>query len=285
MKLALLASALVVAGLGAAIWWGSMHWSAATAQIVDRLRDRSDVRTPARSISVKPVDDLPAPVARYFRYALKEGQPPIRATRITQAGELRAMDATKDGWKPFAATQYLSPQSPGFVWDASIRMALLLPVRVRDAYADGEASGQVSFLSLVTLAEERGTPELNAGALHRYLAESVWVPTALLPRAGLAWSPIDGNTALATLTDSQTTVSLEFRFSDAGEITSIYTPGRFAYLDGRYQLLPWEGHFRNYQERAAMRIPTEADVEWHLPSGRFPVWRGRIVDVEYELVR
>jgi len=54
MKLALLASALVVAGLGAAIWWGSMHWSAATAQIVDRLRDRSDVRTPARSISVNP---------------------------------------------------------------------------------------------------------------------------------------------------------------------------------------------------------------------------------------
>lgn len=36
-------------------------------------------------------------------------------------------------------------------------------------------------------ATERGRPELNERALHRFLAESAWYPTALLPRDELSW--------------------------------------------------------------------------------------------------
>ncbi|WP_425532220.1 DUF6920 family protein [Aromatoleum anaerobium] len=48
----------------------------------------------------------------------------------------------------------------------------------------GVGSGQAQLLSAVTVASDRDKPELNSGSLHRYLAEAVWYPTALLPSAG-----------------------------------------------------------------------------------------------------
>ena len=137
------------------------------------------------------------------------------------------------------------------------------------------------ILSLVPLVDASDNAELNAGALQRYLAEAVWFPTALLPSDVMKWNAIDASRALGTLSDSGTTVSLEFHFSDAGEITDVFTPGRYREVDGKYELTPWRGHFRNYQERDGMRIPLEADVEWQLPEGAFPYWKGRIIEVQY----
>jgi len=156
---------------------------------------------------------------------------------------------------------------------------------VRDAYVAGQGSMQAKILSLVTVVDEREKAELNAGALQRYLAEAVWFPTALLPSEEVKWRAIDNSRALATLTDSGTTVSLEFHFNDVGEIKGVFTPGRYREVNGKYESAPWAGHFRNYKERDGMRIPVEGDVEWQLPGRSFPYWKGRIVEVEYDFAR
>ena len=274
---------LVGAGVGLAAWSSSTYWHRTTLQLIDKFTQ--PISQPGlKTVTFKNFERLPSPVARYLRFALTEGQPLIRSVRISQVGELRN-GGIKDRWLPFKATQFISPQPLGFVWDASIHIAPLMRVRVRDAYVAGQGLAQVNAFSLVTLANEYGKAELTAGALQRYLAEAVWCPTALLPTAGVQWSPIDSDKALATLTNSGSTVSLEFHFSSAGEITKIYTPGRYREVNGKYELTPWEGHYRNYQERDGMQIPTEGDVEWHLPSGRLPVWKGRNVKVEYDFAQ
>ncbi|MEK9138381.1 MAG: DUF6544 family protein, partial [Bacteroidota bacterium] len=254
-----------------------------TSEFVEKLIPaipRGEIKT----VSFDKFQQLPTPVAKYFRWALKEGQPMIRSARIIWAGEFRTRTAD-DGWSHFDAKQYFWAEPRGFVWDASIGMAPLMKVRVRDAYVAGQGSMQGKILSLVTVVDEHGKAELNAGALQRYLAESVWFPTALLPSEGVKWSAIDNNRALAAFTDSGTTVSLEFHFNDDGEITGVFTPGRYREVNGKYELTPWAGHFRTYEERDGMRIPVEADVEWQLPGGNFPYWKGRIVEVEYDFVR
>src|SRR5205085_5598411 len=101
----------------------------------------------------------------------------------------------------------------GFLWDAKVRVAPLVHVRVRDAYIAGQGQGAVSLLSAFEMSAESGGSELNAGELYRYLAEAVWYPTALLPREGLIWHAIDHDKALATLTHANTTVSIEFRLT------------------------------------------------------------------------
>ncbi len=280
---------LTLTGLGLAsavalaILLASVRWNGATRQLVEMLHQAIPTRE-ITTVTFREFDQLPAPVARYLRLALKEGQPFIRSARIIQSGQFRANEA-ENGWRPFKAKEYFSSRPPAFVWDASIRMAPLMDVRVRDGYVAGQASMQGKLLSLATVIDARGKAELNAGALQRYLAEAVWFPTALLPGEGVRWSAIDNNRALATLTDSDATVSLEFHFNDSGEIASVSTPGRYREINGRYELTPWAGHFRRYEVRDGMRIPVEGEVEWRPSDGNIPYWKGQITEVDYEFAQ
>jgi hypothetical protein len=232
-------------------------------------------------VSFAGFDRLPAPVARYFKAVLKEGQPLIQVARFSQHGTLRTSE-TRDTWSPFEARQVSTATPPGFIWDAKVRVAPFIHVRVRDGYVAGMASGQVSLLSLIPLGRDRGRAELNDGALHRYLAEAVWYPTALLPRAGLQWTSIDDHRALATMTDQGNTVSLEFRFNVADEVSGVYAASRYRKVGGRYELTPWEGHFTGYEVRDGMRVPLEGEAGWYLSGEWQAVWRGTVTGIRYE---
>ena len=282
-KLTLLGLAVFVAGLALALWLGSRSQQRALSQLGEPLVRFSSPRGAAQ-VNLNDLTGLPAPVARYFTRVLQQEQPIIQLARFTQAGTLRT-DAKNDRWLKFEASQIVAPPAIGFLWNARVAMAPLLHVRVRDALIAGQGSGQVSFLSAFTVAAAGGNLEMNSGALHRYLAEAAWYPTALLPRAKLRWSAIDDNTALATLTDNGVTVSLEFRFNTAGEVAGFYTPARWGTFDGGYKQVPWEGHFRNYVNRGGILVPSEGEVGWYLAGKWRSVWKGTITEATYEFAR
>lgn len=225
-------------------------------------------------------NELPEPVARYLRWSLALSNP-IRTIRVKQVGTLRT-DVQSARWLPFEAEHRVAPHGIGFVWNARVKIFLLLHVRVRDAYIEGEGSGQVALLSAFPVSRASGTPEMNSGSLHRFLAEAVWYPTALLPSEKLRWDAIDANRALATLTDHGISVSLEFRFAETGEVTGIYTPGRWGTFGGRYEQRPWEGHFRRYAERDGALVPTEGDIGWYVDGTWHAVWIGTITEFNAE---
>jgi hypothetical protein len=271
----------VLGSAATALATGILLWNRATARAVGRLV--SETASEPEAFSREQLADLPAPVIRYFEFALAPGRPLIRTARIEHSGEFRSgLDAP---WAPFTSVQHFSSDPPGFVWDAAIRMGPMPPiltVRVRDGYFQGTGSMQARIASLIPVVNAQGGKELAAGALQRYLAESVWFPTALLPRKGLTWEPIDDSSARATLTDSGVSVSLEFRFGEEGEIVGIYTPARFRDVNGTPVPTPWEGSFRSYGRVGGMMVPREGEVAWILPEGRLSYWRGQIVRVEYD---
>jgi hypothetical protein len=233
------------------------------------------------------LEPLPPPVVRYFRRVLRDRQPAIRVARLLQRGQFRSKESVDPaaGWRPFTATQVFSADPPGFVWDARIRMAPFMDVQVRDACVDGRASMVAALLAVIPVVDESDRDELREGALHRYLAESVWFPTALLPRDGIEWSEIDDSHARATLTDGNTSVSLDFEFAPGGEIVAAFTPGRLRALSGQagqYERRPWGGRYGRYEDREGIRVPTEAEVYWVTEGREQPYYRGRLVSVEYE---
>ena len=181
---------------------------------------------------------------------------------------------------PFAARHTVDPVAAGFEWIARVRAAPLASLTVRDTLKDGKGGGEVRLWSALRLAYAANTPEMNSGALHRYLAEAPWYPTALLPSSSLAWRSIDHSRALATLTSHGVTVSLEFGFNAADEVTRIYGQrwGRF----GRtYKQVPWEGHFSDYEERDGFIIPLKGQVGWYENASWECVWRGEIRHATY----
>lgn len=218
---------------------------------------------------------LPDPVQRYLESALTDGQPRTRTARLEQRGEVRLGDS----WKSFTATQHVAVGPPGFVWDATVRFLPFLPVRVVDAYVDGEGSLRAKLLSALTVSAAAPGPELNESELLRYLAESVWMPTALLPGAGVEWEAIDDRSVRATLEDGETTASLVFHF-EGDEVRRVHTEARYRREDD--DVAPWTGYFGAYEEFDGVRVPTEAEVEWNLSDGDQPYWRGEIEAVAYD---
>jgi len=251
-----------------------------TSQPAGKL-GRAAVAGETDRFSSKDLVGLPTPVVRYFQEVIREGRPLVRSARIVQEGEMR-MREEDDHWSPFDATEDYSVSPPGFVWNATIRMGLVMRVRVRDSYLAGEGSIRGKVYSVIPVVNERGKPELNLGALQRYLAEAVWFPTALLPRAGVKWQEIDDRRALATLSDCGISASMEFGFNERGEVAYVFTPGRYREVGGKFELTPWEVRCDKYEERDGFRIPSEAEVAWRPPGASFVWWRGRVVDVAYD---
>ncbi len=280
-KWLLIVSGVIVIASIIAVLIGQARESSKVNELVETLI-QSASQPETNIVDFDSFSELPPPVVRYFKHVLVDGQKLIRTARMRQSGVLRT-SVMNERWSAFTARQLIVPPATGFIWNAKVMMPLATYVRVLDSYIDGAGSGRVSILSAFAVAFEAGVPELNSGALHRYLAESVWFPTALLPQSGVIWSPINDHSAMATLTDRGTTVSLEFRFNEVGEVIGIYSPSRFGIFDGGYKQVPWEGHFRDYQVRAGMRVPLYGEVGWYVDGALQIVWKGDLVDVRYEL--
>jgi hypothetical protein len=255
---------ILVSALIIAVWIGARRQQHTLSAQIDRLIRSGTADSDAAAPGPDCLDTVPAVVSRYLRHAIGTTQQ-IQEVRIRQTGTLRT-DVRAERWMPFEAEHIVVPPAAGFVWNARVRIAPLAHVRVRDALIEGKGFGQVSFFSAFTVSAAANTPEMNSG----------WYPTALLPGPTLRWTGIDATRALATLTDHGISVSLEFRFGNAGEVTGIYTPGRWGTFPDGYQQVPWEGHFRGYQERDGVRVPTEGEVGWYVDNTWHSVWKGTV---------
>jgi hypothetical protein len=269
-----LAGATVLAAL-AALSVGTIRMHQSTARAVRRLLDGA-AGDPSRPRPSRPWHGLPEPVARYFGRALPAGPIPPRAARIVQRGRFRVGGRSC----PLVAVQHLAADPPGFVWDASIALAPLVSIRVRDSYLRGEADMSARLLATVRLVERRGDEELARGALQRYLAEAVWFPPALLPQAGVHWTARDSSSAIASIADGPHIASVEFQFDAAGDVVGVVAPDRPRFVAGDYVPTPWRCRFADHAERNGMRIPLSGRAAWRLPGGEVEYWTGRIVEAE-----
>lgn len=268
---------LILVSLGIAAIYGNYSWQSDT----DRLRAKltSGQRTIKPKIyDQKELEGLPAPVQRFFRTVIKDGQAIVSAVKVSQQG-LFNLNEMEDKWSPFTATQLVITQRPGFDWDARIQMTPGLNAFVHDTYLLGFGSLHASLLGLFTLAKMHGAPENNQGELLRFFAEATWYPTALLPSQGVRWDAIDDTSARGTLTDGATTVSLVFQFNAQGAIDTIRAEARYR---DKLTAMPWCGRFWEYSVRNGMLIPLESEVGWEYPEGTRLYFKGRTTEINHE---
>jgi hypothetical protein len=223
--------------------------------------------------------NVPAVVSRYFDAARVHGRPRVRAALLQQEGDFLVRPPR--GWRPFTATHHFVVQPAEFVWEARIRAFPGIDIHVRDSLLNGIGSMRASLFGVFTLVSLEGTPEMAAGSLQRYLAEAPWCPAALLPSNGVEWTPIDATSARAMVASGPTRVSLDFHFREDGLIDRIFTVARPRMVGTIAVPTPWQGRFDGYAERGGMLIPTSGEVEWLLPEGPQPYWRGRITAASY----
>jgi hypothetical protein len=278
--LALGLAALAIGALGL-VAYGHSRWIASTQALIGEL-EATRLPAPAPRYDARELEGLPAPVQRYFRAALKDGQPIITAATIELRGSFN-LSATGERWKPFTSMQRAVTHRPGFVWDGHVALAPGIAVHVHDAYIAGVGILKPSVLGLYAIADVRGAGEIARDELMRYFAEAAWYPTALLPSQGVRWDAVDDRSAKATLTDGVLSVTMLVAFDGAGMIESSRFEARGAQNDDKSGPTPWEGRWSDYQERNGMRLPMTGEAAWLPASGRKPYFRGTVTSLVHEV--
>jgi len=222
---------------------------------------------------------LPEPVQRWLRHANVVGRDRIRTVRLKQKGFFR--QSPHQPWMPFVAEQYYTTDPPAFLWHATIKATGGLPmVDVKDSLGDGHGKIQVKLGSLVTLTTVTG-PELDQGALLRFLNETMWFPAAAV-YPYIQWSPLDAHSARATISHRGITASAVFDFDEAWNVANM-TADRYRTIGRTFSLDPWSTPITGCGEFHGVRVPTRGEGVWHLPAGDFSYIQLEITDVGYNL--
>jgi hypothetical protein len=277
LGLALGGIAALAIGLNA---YGAARWTDSTRRLLARLEDGRMPATVTRYDAAE-LEGLPAPVQRYFRAVLADGQLIISAVTFEMAGTFN-LSATGEQWKAFTSRQHVIIRRPGFVWDARVAMLPGLTARVVDSYIAGQGMLIAAILGLFKVADLSGDGEIARGEFMRFFAEMVWYPTALLPSQGVRWAAVDARSANATIADGRLTLTLLFRFNDAGLIDSFRAEARGCMVGKEMVMAPWEGSFSDYRMHDGMCVPTAGEVAWLRPEGRKPYFRGTLTALAYE---
>ncbi len=147
----------------------------------------------------------------------------------------------------------------------------------RDTYIVGKGRLTVLLFSLFKIVNSQGE-KTDQGEVFRWIGESVWFPTNLLPSENLQWSPIDSSSTKLTFNHKDISVSYIVNFNDRNEITQMETK---RYM-GEDDLENWVGEFRNYKEINSVIIPTEIKAIWKLKTGDYSYARFNIKKIEYD---
>lgn len=155
-------------------------------------------------------------------------------------------------------------------------------VRVVDSYVLGKGYLQAVVAGVFTVAKIQGGGEIARGEFMRYFAEAVWYPTALLPSQGVRWDAVDEHSANATMVDGPITLTLLFRFNEAGLISSFRAESRGGMVGNKMVMAPWEGTFSNYHLHDGVLVPFTGEVAWLRPEGRKSYFVGTVSQIAYE---
>jgi hypothetical protein len=193
LKVLVIVVFVLAASLAGALVYGAFRWEASTQELRARL-EAARVPVQPQIVHFRELDGLPAPVQRYFRNVLEDGQPMVAGVHVRHSGTFNIGETT-DQWKPFTSDQRVVTQRPGFDWNGRVVVVPGLPVRVHDAYVAGEGILHAALFGLFSLVNLRGTGDVAKGELMRFFAEAAWYPIALLPSQGVRWEKVDDHSA------------------------------------------------------------------------------------------
>jgi hypothetical protein len=127
-------------------------------------------------------------------------------------------------------------------------------------------------------------PDVSRSAAERAAAEAVWIPTALLPRFGVAWSATGDNRIRAQYQIADYPIQVDYSLTDGGQLRSLAFE-RWGDPDGtgEFGLHRFGGDFSAHARFGGVTIPSEGRLGWHHGTDRWSdgeFFRFRITGVD-----
>nr|WP_294941784.1 DUF6544 family protein [uncultured Mucilaginibacter sp.] len=226
---------------------------------------------PKKVFRYEQLNGLPAPVQRYFKHVLKEGQPYINYVRLKHSGKFKPGADKK--WVNIVGEEYFTTAKPGFLWKGETAM-----FTATDRFMDGSGGLKVNIFNTYPMVNGKGS-KFDQGELLRWLGECVWFPTSLLPGEDLRWTAIDNKQAKLTFRYGGLEVHYIVMFDDNNEIIQLQT---MRYM-GDGCLETWVAKLKNYRKINGVMIPFDIEAAWELKQGTLSYADFHLEAIEYNI--
>jgi hypothetical protein len=224
------------------------------------------------------VAELPQPVQRYFLHAIQPGTPLANSVKLKMNGSFRL--SPDKPWLPMQAEQIISAFK-GFVWKAKIGSGLIKFIG-SDYYFNNFGKTRFSIWGIIPVVNAHNQ-DITRSAIGRFVGESFWLPSALLPQNGVIWQAIDDNTIEANMKIDRESVTLTFIIDSNGKLLKMCLP-RWGDKteDSSYAYIPFGGEVLEERTFEGFTIPSQINAGWWFGTDKyFNFYRTNIEQAEF----
>lgn len=137
---------------------------------------------------------------------------------------------------------------------------------------------KVRLLGILTAVDAAG-PEMDQGALMRWLNETMWFP-AVWATDALTWEPIDEERARAHVMVAGHGAEAEFQFDPEGRLVNFHADRCRSVEDG-FVMTPWSTPLTDHQRFGTVELPSAGSGVWTVEDGDFEYVQITVLDVDY----
>lgn len=220
-------------------------------------------------------------LARLRSFLLPGGEDAARRfhrVRLKEQGEMRSAPDAR--WIPFTAEEKIDARRSGFVWEARLRTARILPMLVVDAYEEGQGRLVVKLGGAVPVLNVRG-PDADKGELQRYLAGAATCPPMIVAHSTLLWTADGANTLRVRDTDGPAGATVDIEIAQNG-LPVIARAERPRMVGKNTVVTPWSATGSDFRELDGLRLAIRREAAWLLPEGAFTYFRSEVLSYELE---
>src|SRR5690606_29310791 len=246
-------------------------------EVATMLDNSSTLERPISSDQV--ISDLPPIVQKWLLKSGAIGQEVIYNIYLEQDLEMMMKPDQKE-WMNGKAGQYFTIEPPAFNWSVSLKLNPLLNAVGRDRFENGQGEMTIKLYSIFSIAHVKNDERVNQATLQRYLAETVWFPSAALS-PHVTWETIDDHSARATMAYNGTKGSGIFHFDETGTFKQFMA---MRYKDAADTVpLEWTITAIKTETRNGIEIPVESKADWKLDNGSWTWLRLKVTDIRYNV--
>jgi hypothetical protein len=195
-------------------------------------------------------EDLPAPVARFYRQIYGQQVPLIQSAVVSGRASLRIQGITFPG--RFRFTHNAGQDYRHYIEATLYGLPLM---KVNERYLGRESRMELPF------GVTENDPRVNQGANLGLWAESIWLPSIWISDPRVRWEPVDQDTALLVVPYGEEEQRFVMRFDPQTGLPNILESMRYRGAESQDKIL-WINQVLEWGQINGHTVPTVSSLTW-----------------------